>query len=56
MPQSIATCKALKNEEKFLNKSMQDMFELFIVNLNFGKYSKARQRILQAKPKKTTRQ
>jgi len=24
----------LKNEEKFLNKSMQDMFDLFIVNLN----------------------
>jgi len=26
--------KEIKNEEKFLNKSMQDMFDLFIVNLN----------------------
>lgn len=26
--------QGLKNEEKFLNKSMQDMFDLFIVNLN----------------------
>jgi len=26
--------EGIKNEEKFLNKSMQDMFDLFIINLN----------------------